>query len=33
MEIVRYVEPGAPEPRVGVRREGRVAPVGFDSVA
>jgi 2-dehydro-3-deoxy-D-arabinonate dehydratase len=33
MEIVRYVEPGAPQPRVGVRRDGRVAPVGFDSVA
>ena len=33
MEIVRYVEPGAEEPRVGVRMQGRVAPVGFGSVA
>ncbi|GAA1294181.1 fumarylacetoacetate hydrolase family protein [Pseudonocardia aurantiaca] len=32
MEIVRYVEPGAAEPRVGVRQDGRVTPVGFDSV-
>jgi 2-dehydro-3-deoxy-D-arabinonate dehydratase len=33
MEIVRYVEPGAEVPRVGVRMQGRVAPVGFGSVA
>ena len=33
MEIVRYVEPGAAEARVGLRQDGRVAPVGFDSVA
>jgi 2-dehydro-3-deoxy-D-arabinonate dehydratase len=33
MEIVRYVEPGASEPRVGVRQEGRVAPVGFAGIA
>jgi 2-dehydro-3-deoxy-D-arabinonate dehydratase len=33
MEIVRYVELGASEPRVGVRREGRVTPIGFGSVA
>jgi 2-dehydro-3-deoxy-D-arabinonate dehydratase len=33
MEIVRYVEPGASEPRVGVRSGGRVAPVAFGSIA
>ena len=33
MEIVRYVEPGAAQPRVGVRRDGRVAPVRWATVA
>jgi 2-dehydro-3-deoxy-D-arabinonate dehydratase len=33
MEIVRYVAPGASDPRIGVRREGRVAPVAFGSIA
>ncbi|OLT14082.1 fumarylacetoacetate hydrolase [Pseudonocardia sp. CNS-139] len=33
MEIVRYVEPGSQQPRVGVRRDGRVAPVVYGSVA
>ena len=33
MEIVRYVEQGAAQPRVGVRREGRVAPLPWGSVA
>jgi 2-dehydro-3-deoxy-D-arabinonate dehydratase len=33
MEIVRYVEQGAAQPRVGVRRDGTVAPVRFGSVA
>ncbi len=33
MEIVRYVEQGAAEPRVGVRRDGKIAPVNAGSVA
>jgi 2-dehydro-3-deoxy-D-arabinonate dehydratase len=33
MEIVRYVELRAPGPRVGVRRDGRVAPLPWGSVA
>jgi 2-dehydro-3-deoxy-D-arabinonate dehydratase len=33
MEIVRYVEQGAAQPRVGVRRDGKVAPVRWGSVA
>jgi 2-dehydro-3-deoxy-D-arabinonate dehydratase len=33
MEIVRYVEQGAAQPRVGVRRDGKIAPVRFGSVA
>ncbi|OZM79127.1 fumarylacetoacetate hydrolase family protein [Pseudonocardia sp. MH-G8] len=33
MEIVRYVEQGGTQPRVGVRREGKIAPVRYGSVA
>jgi 2-dehydro-3-deoxy-D-arabinonate dehydratase len=33
MEIVRYVEPGARHPRVGVRQDGQVSPVRWGSVA
>jgi 2-dehydro-3-deoxy-D-arabinonate dehydratase len=33
MEIVRYVEQGAAQPKVGVRRDGKIAPVRFGSVA
>jgi 2-dehydro-3-deoxy-D-arabinonate dehydratase len=33
MEIVRYVEQGAEQPRVGVRRDGVIAPVRYGSVA
>src|SRR5918992_4056680 len=33
MEIVRYVEQGAAQPRVGVRRDGKITPVRFGSVA
>ena len=33
MEIVRYVEQGGTQPRVGVRREATIAPVRYGSVA
>jgi 2-dehydro-3-deoxy-D-arabinonate dehydratase len=33
MEIVRYIEPGARSPRVGLRRDGTVAPLPWNSVA
>src|SRR5918992_2055924 len=33
MEIVRYVEQGAAQPRVGLRRDGKITPVPFGTVA
>ncbi|WP_433288330.1 fumarylacetoacetate hydrolase family protein [Pseudonocardia sp. CA-142604] len=33
MEIVRYIEPGAQSPRVGLRRDGKVLPLPWASVA